>query len=105
MAIVRFEHGLSAARAPNRHDFGSLAPRRNTAMRYAHDSTSGFPRWEVNHDEIARIGVIRAIFESAQNPLLTFDGDQECEKRMSDSPIRNLLLPARSHHTREGVGQ
>jgi hypothetical protein len=83
MGIVRFEHGLSAARAPTRHDFRSLAPRRNTAMRYAHDSTSGFPRWEVNHDEIARIGVIRAMFESAQHVWLS-------------NP--NLLLPARSHH-------
>ena len=65
MGIVRFEHGLSAARVSTRHDFGSLAPHRNTAMRYTHDSVSGFPRLDADHDEIARTAMILAIFESA----------------------------------------
>ena len=92
MGIVRFEHGLSAARAPTRHDFRSLAPRRNTAMRYTRYSISGFHRWDADHDEIARIAMILAIFESARNPLLTFDGDQQREKCMSGSPIRTYCF-------------
>jgi len=92
MGIVRFEHGLSAARVSTRHDFGSSAPRRNTAMRYTRDSISGFHRWDADHDEIARIAMILAIFESAWNPLLTFDGDQQCEKCMSGSPIRTYCF-------------
>jgi uncharacterized protein YjiS (DUF1127 family) len=92
MGIVRFEHGLSAALVSTRHDFGSFAPHRNTAMRYTHDSISGFPRWDADHDEIARIAMILAIFESAWNPLLTLDGDQQCEKRMSGSPIRTYCF-------------
>jgi len=92
MGIVRFEHGLSAALVSTRHDFGSLAPHRNTAMRYTHDSISGFPRLDADHDEIARIAMILAIFESAWNPLLRFDGDQQCEKRMSGSPIRTYCF-------------
>lgn len=92
MGSVRFEQGLSAARVSTRHDFGSLAQRRNTAMRYTRDSISGFHRWDADRDEIARIAVIQAIFESAWNPLLTFDGDQQCEKCMSGSPIRTYCF-------------
>jgi len=92
MGIVRFEHGLSAARVSTRHDFGSSAPRRNTAMRYTRDSISGFHRWDADHDEIARIAMILAIFESAWNPLLSFDGDRQCEKCMSGSPIRTYCF-------------
>ena len=92
MGIVRFEHGLSAARVSTRHDFGSSAPRRNTAMRYTRDSISGLHRWDADHDEIARIAMILAIFESAWNPLLSFDGDRQCEKCMSGSPIRTYCF-------------
>jgi hypothetical protein len=83
MGIVRFERGPVSTR----HDFGSLAPHRNTAMRYTQDSVYGFPRWDADHDEIARTAMILAIFESAWNPLLSLDGDQQCKKCMSGSPI------------------
>jgi uncharacterized protein YjiS (DUF1127 family) len=92
MGIVRFEHGLTAALVSTRHDFGSSAPHRNTAMRYTRDSISGFHRWDADQDEIARIAMILAIFESAWNPLLTYDGDQQCEICMSGSPIRTYCF-------------
>jgi uncharacterized protein YjiS (DUF1127 family) len=36
--------------------------------------------------------MILAIFESAWNPLLSFDGDRQCEKCMSGSPIRTYCF-------------
>jgi len=50
------------------------------------------------HDEIAQIAMIRAIFESGWNRPSTFDGNQRCEKCISGSSIPNLPLPAQSHH-------
>jgi uncharacterized protein YjiS (DUF1127 family) len=94
MEIVRFEHGLHTTPVSTRHDL-VLAPHRNAAMGDSHNVN--FPCCDADHDEIAQIAMIRAIFESAQNRSPTFDGNQECRKCMSGSPFPNLLLPARRH--------
>jgi uncharacterized protein YjiS (DUF1127 family) len=92
MGIIRFEHGLNAKSVSTRHDFVFAPQHRNAAIR------DSFPYSDADHDEMGQIAVIRAIFESAWNRPSTIDRSSQCEKRMSGSPIPNLLLPERSHH-------
>jgi hypothetical protein len=98
MQIVRFGHDFDATPVSTRHDFGLPAPRRSAAVTDSHQGIFSFPGRDAEHDEIAQIAIIRAIFESAGNRPSTFEGNQQREKCMSGSPIPNLPLPARSHH-------
>jgi uncharacterized protein YjiS (DUF1127 family) len=98
MQIVRFGHDFDATRVSVRHDFGLPAPRPSAAVTDSHQGIFSFPGRDAEHDEIAQIAIIRAIFESDWNRPSTFDGNQRCEKCMSGSSIPNLPLPARSHH-------
>jgi uncharacterized protein YjiS (DUF1127 family) len=97
MQIVRFGHDFDATPMSIRHDFGLPAPHRNAALRDLRNGIFSFPCRDADHDEIAQIAMILAIFESGGNRSSTFDGNQRCEKCMSGSPIPNLPLPARSH--------
>jgi uncharacterized protein YjiS (DUF1127 family) len=96
MEIVRFGHDFDATPVSTRHDFGLPAPHRSAAVTDSHQGIFSFPGRDPEHDEIAQIAMILAIFESAGSS--TFDGNQRCEKCISGSPIPNLPLPARSHH-------
>jgi uncharacterized protein YjiS (DUF1127 family) len=97
MGIVRFEHGLNATPMSIGHDFGFAAPHRDAVTRNSHAGISSFPGSDVDRDEITQIAMIRAIFESAGRPP-TYNGNQQCEKCMSGSPIPNLPLSERTHH-------
>jgi len=98
MEIVRFGHDFDATPVSTRHDFGLPVPHRSAAVADSHQGIFSFPGRDPEHDEIAQIAMILAIFESAGNRSSTFDGNQRCEKRMSGSLIPILPLPARSHH-------
>jgi uncharacterized protein YjiS (DUF1127 family) len=99
MEIVRFGRDFDATPVSTRHDFGLPAPHRSAAVMDSHQGIFfSFPGRHAEHDEIAQIAVILAIFESAGNRSSTFDGNQRCEKCITGSSISNLLLPAPSHH-------
>lgn len=93
MGIVRLEHGLNVRRT--RHAFVFAAPHPNQTM---WNRVSNFPCRDADHDEIARIAMTCAIFESALNSPSTSSGNQQCEKCMSGFPMPNLPFPARSDH-------
>ena len=98
MGIVRLEHGLNVTGVSTRHAFVFAAPHPSQAMWNSRNNISIFRCRDADHDEMARIAMICAIFECAWDRPLMSDGNQQCEKRMSGAPLPNLPLPARSHH-------
>jgi hypothetical protein len=67
MQIVRFGHDFDATPMSIRHDFGLPAPHRNAALRNSRDGVSSSPCRDADHDAIAQIAMILAIFESQGN--------------------------------------